>query len=945
MDPSAPPPLDSDRWSRIEALFHEAAELPPSQRSTFLEKACSGDTELRRAVERFLAADSSGSALIDGSLEDLAAPLLTADVEPETGAVELEADQRVGSYRIIGVLGSGGMGTVFRAERADGAYERQVAIKTLRTGRLHAGAEARFEGERRILARLQHPGIASLVDGGVTEHGQLYLVMELVEGSSIVDYAAEKKLSVEARVRLMIEVAEAVDYAHRNLIVHRDLKPANIFVGNDGRPKLLDFGIARLTEEESTADATATATALLLTPDYASPEQIRGETVTTATDVYALGAVLYELLALRRPFGRLSTRWADLERVLNETPPPLSRSDGLDRAWRRALDGDLETIVQKALHKEPARRYSSALDLADDLQRHLSGRTVRARPDSLRYRASKFFARNRLASALGVAAIVAAVLGVAGTVWQAREARLQAERGEAVGDFLFSLFEGADPEVNPGQAITALDLLEAGAARVDSLDAGPETRVDLLRTLGSLFGRLGEQDRSETLLREAVATARAELDSDEAVYADALADLGIRLSSAGNLEEAEAALTEALELRQGQRASPFDVATAQGNLGAALRNLARYDEAEDAYRSAISTLDRETSGDTLVFASELMGLAQVLQFQDRFEEAEALFLVVRRHQLEAPERPLLGFVTHNLGVVTAGLGRPDEAERYHREALEIWQRLFPQGHPEVARSLEQIARNVQAQGRFDEADSLYSVAIDRWSERYGESHTHLAQIRANQATLRYQQGNFAAAAEAFREGVRIWRVTGERVVLGVGLRNLAVIETQLGEYASADTLLTEALELRRELHGDVHVLVAETYSAIASLRNGQGRYREAEEQARIAIGQYGDLGEAEHRNVSNTRMVLGRALAGQGRWEEARAELEPVFTEFEATINPLDPRLGSSGLWLAVSLRNLGDPPAAASILERILPHMREGLDPDHPERVRAETEYAQLTR
>lgn len=943
MDPSAPPPLDSDRWSRIEALFHEAAELPASEQSVFLDEACAGDTELRRAVERFLAADASGSALIDGSLEDLAAPLLTADMEPAAQTAELEEGQRVGSYRILGVLGSGGMGTVYRAERADGAYERQVAIKTLRTGRLHEGAEARFERERRILARLQHPGIASLVDGGVTDSGQLYLVMELVEGHTIVDYATEKNLSVEDRVQLMIDVAEAVDYAHRNLIVHRDLKPANILVDSGGRPKLLDFGIARLTEEEPSADATATA--LLLTPDYASPEQIRGEAVTTATDIYALGAVLYELLALRRPFGRLSTRWADLERVLNEAPPPLSRSDGLDRAWRRALDGDLETIVRKALHKEPARRYASALDFADDLQRHLSGRPVRARPDSLRYRASKFVSRNRLASVLGAAAIATAALGVAGTVWQAREARLQAERGEAVGDFLFSLFEGADPEVNPGQAITALDLLEAGAARVDSLDAGPETRVDFLRTLGSLFGRLGEQERSEALLREAVATARDELDSDEVVYADALADLGIRLSSAGNLEEAEAALTEALQLRQAQGASPFDIATAQGNLGAALRNLARYDEAEEAYRSAISTLARETGGDTLVFASELMGLAQVLQFQDRFPEAEELLLTVRRHQLEVPERPILGFVTHNLGVVVAGLDRPDEAEAYHREALEIWQRLFPQGHPEVARSLEQIARNVQAQGRFDEADSLYSVAIDRWSERYGESHTHLAAIRANQATLRYQQGNFAAAAEAFREGVRIWRVTGERVVLGVGLRNLAVIETQLGEYASADTLLAEALELRRDLYGDAHVLVAETYSAIASLRNGQGRYVEAEEQARVGIGQYVELGEAEHRNVSNTRMVLGRALAGQGRWEEARTELEPVFAEFEGTINPLDPRLGSSGLWLAVSLRNLGEAGEAAAILERILPHMREGLDVDHPERIRAEAEYARLVR
>ncbi len=941
MSPHLPPPLDSERWSRIEALFHEASELPEAERTAFLVRACGDDDELRRSVERFLAADAAERAVIDGSLEELATPLLTGGSSAH--GQPLEPGTKVGRYRVIDVLGSGGMGTVYRAERADGAYEREVAIKLVRTGRLDADAERRFQRERQILARLSHPGIATLLDGDVTDEGQALLVMELVEGEAITEYARRRDLDLRGRVRLVIQIADAVDYAHRNLVVHRDLKPSNILVRESGEVKLLDFGIARLMEEDTEDSLTRTGL-FLLTPEYAAPEQIRGEAITTATDVYGIGAIAYELLALERPFGRVTPKWSDLERVLRESPAPLSRAEGLDRATRRALDGDLDTIVQKALRKDPQRRYASARDLGDDLQRYLDGLPVTARRDSVGYRFGKFVGRNRAASATAAALIVAVALGAFGTLWQAREARLQAERGEAVGDFLFSLFEGADPDLNPGESVTALELLEAGLARVDSLDAGPEMRVDLLTTLGVLFGKIGHYDRSDALLTRAVADAKSTLPPSDPALGDALDALGIQLSLLGDLEQAERVLHEALEARQSNGASPIEVASTQGNLALTLRRRGRYEEAAALYGAAIATLEREMDGDSVGFASELMGLGQVYQFQDRPEDAEALFRTVLRLKEDAgAEEPFVAHAIHNLGVVLADQSRYGESEQVHFEALATWRGLFPGGHPEIARSYEAIARVVAMQSRWSEADSLYREAVDRWSEQYGDEHTQIAAIRANQANLRYFAGDFDAAAEAYRDGIRIWRSNDERRLLGIGLRNLGIIERERRDYESADTLLAAALQLRRELNGDVHTSVAEVHSAIAGLRNQQGRHQEAEGHARTAVEQYDALLEPRHRLIYNASLELGVAIAGQGRFADARPVLEPVFVEFSETRNEADAHLGRAGLWLGICLAGLGEADRARELIEGALPSLSAGLAPDAPDRLRAERELARL--
>ena len=935
--------LDAARWGRVEALFHAAREQA-GDRGAFLDGACGGDLDLRAAVERLLTADGADQALVDRSLEEVALPLLAAEATETPRPEALDAGTPVGRYRLLDLIGRGGMGSVYRAERADGAYERQVALKLVRTERLGDEAERRFRRERQILARLQHPSIATLLDGGVTDEGRPYLVMELIEGTSLTDHAQNGGLGVADRLRLMQQVIEAVDYAHRNLIVHRDLKPSNILVTESGAVKLLDFGIARLLEEDPEEGTTRTGVNLL-TPDYAAPEQIRGERITTATDVYALGAILYELVAGRRPFGTVGRGWKELERVLREDPAPVSRAEGLDPRTRRALEGDLTTIVARAMQKGPGRRYASARSMGDDLQRYLDGRPVAARPDSIRYRIAKFVGRNRVASSLGAVLAVAVTAGAAATVWQSRAAQVEAERAQAVGDFLFGLFDGADPDLHPGEPVTAFDLLEAGLARVDSLDAGPATRVDLLTRLGILFGKLGHDERSDELLRRAVDVSTRNLGTGDPATGTALDALGVHLALVGNLDEAEQVLSRALAVRRAASVSAAEIGATQGNLAKAIERSGRYDEAIESYQAAITTLDRATGGDSLRFATELMGLAQTYERGERFAEADTLMRTVRRLREREGDSPAHAIAIHNLGHLTATWKDDlDGAVALHEEALAMWRRIFPDGrHPEISRSLEQIARLSELQGQWTKADSLYDRALGIWSNLYGDEHPHLAAIRANQANLHYRRGDFDQASDAYRDVVRVYRAVGDRQLLAVSIHNLGVIQRERGDYPAADALLAEALDIRRGYVEEPHSEIAQSLTTRAGLYNLQGRYADAEPLALEAIEQYEAVLAPEHSAVLWPRLELGIALAGQGRYPEALPLLESTHEAFTETLNPQDAAVGRSALWLGIVLARRGDRVRARALVEAARGNLEASLRPGAPDRARADRELAAL--
>jgi eukaryotic-like serine/threonine-protein kinase len=466
-------------WERQKDLFEAALALAPAQRGTFLDEACGGDGGLRRAVEELLDAHGEAGGFLSGPIE-----LDTVTGEPGgTGAVP----ERIGPYQILDTIAHGGMGTVYRAVRVDDAFRKTVALKLVR-GRQPHSFERRFRQEREILARLQHPNIATVLDGGTTENGQPYLVMEYLDGRPITDFCASRGLGTGARVALFRSVCDAVQYAHQNLVIHRDIKPANVLVDAHGVPKLLDFGIAKLLASGVESDIAPTATVLpLMTPEYASPEQVKGQPVTTASDVYSLGVLLYELLAGRRPYDVPTDSLEGIVQAVCETEPRAPSE--IVASSRPELRGDLDTIVLKALRKEPERRYRTAHELSEDLRLHLEGLPVAARADTIRYRTGKFVRRHRTGVAAAVLVTASLVGGIVSTT---RQARLAERRFDEARRLIHTLIFDLQPKMSAVPGTTALrkDLIESTLTYLEALarDAGDDPA--LLRELAASYVQL-----------------------------------------------------------------------------------------------------------------------------------------------------------------------------------------------------------------------------------------------------------------------------------------------------------------------------------------------------------------------------------------------------------------------------------------------------------------------
>ena len=499
--------------------------------------------------------------------------------------------ERIGPFRVVSFLGRGGMGEVWVAEREGADFEQRVALKLLPG----EGRAARFLRERQILARLSHPHIARLLDGGVTPEGRPWLAMELVEGLALLEHCVTKELDLDARLRLFVAVCDAVQFAHRNLVVHRDLKPGNILVDANGEPKLLDFGIAKLLGEDDASGTQLTHVGERpMTPDYASPEQVRGEDITTATDVWALGVVLHELVTGVRPH-RGNVR--EIERAILESTParPSSRVEG---ALRRRLRGDLDAIVLKALRREIDERYPSAEALAADVRRHLEGAPVSARGGATGYLIRATVRRHRLAFGFSGLVVAALVAGLVGTMWQARRAREEARKAEQAEEFLADMLRAFDPTEQGGQPVTQSEILARGEARVtEELGDQPEVQARLLRVFAETWLNLGEHDRALAAAEKALALQRAALGPRNAEIAKTLKILGDVHFDQARLDDAERAYTEALSITRDDE-SPDGPTAAKllNDLAGVKRRTADFDEAEKLRRRALA-IDEKTLGD------------------------------------------------------------------------------------------------------------------------------------------------------------------------------------------------------------------------------------------------------------------------------------------------------------------------------------------------------------
>src|SRR5215510_6319587 len=520
--------MDPERWQRIEELFRTLVNRPAAERDAHLTRACKGDEELRIEVLSLLERDTADD-VIRGRIASVALAFTAKPKDDLTG-------ESIGPYRVRRLIGRGGMGAVYEAERDDEQFRQQVAIKVIKRGMDTDFVRDRFLRERQILATLDHPHIARLFDGGSTTDGLPYFVMEFVAGDSITAYCRRRQLSVREKLKLFRKVCSAVQHAHQRLVIHRDLKPSNILITEDGAPKLLDFGIAKLLSPDPSEAHTRTETALrLMTPEYASPEQARGQAVATTTDVYSLGVVLYELLTERRPHEFKTYSPAEIERAfcdteIEEPSKVVCQMTGAGARLARSIAGDLDNVTLMAMRKEPERRYQSVEQLSEDIRRYLAGMPVVARKDTFRYRAGKFVRRHKFAV---IAAALVAVLAVAMTVQAARIARerdranQEAATAQAVTQSLVAMFEVADPGKARGNVITARELLDRGAEKVvRGLKDQPVVQAKLLDTIGQLYQSIGSYDREQPLLEEALKLRRRALGDESLDVATSLNHLG-----------------------------------------------------------------------------------------------------------------------------------------------------------------------------------------------------------------------------------------------------------------------------------------------------------------------------------------------------------------------------------------------------------------------------------
>ena len=603
---------------------------------------------------------------------------------PGEGAPESAVGRRIGPYRTVRLLGRGGMGDVYLAERADGQFEKQVALKLLRTG-FHSGDRTqRFRAERQILASFTHPNIARLLDGGVTEAGRPFFAMEHVRGQPIDAYCDAHRLPIRKRLRLFLDVCAAVQYAHRNLIVHRDLKPSNILVTDDGTVQLLDFGIAKLLDpERMPGTAPQTRTGLLpMTPEYASPEQVRGGAITTASDVYQLGVVLYELLTGQRPHDVRDCSPSEAERIIcDERPtrpstavtdasPETAGAGSSPRRLRKALRGDLDTIVMKALRKEPERRYASAEQLADDLQRYLNDEPVTARADAWTYRTRKFVRRHRWGVATAAGFLVLLLSYTLTVTWQARQiaqerdhAQIEAMKTEHVKAFLIALFGNAWQNVGGPDSVAVRASLDSGVERLRKrLSDQPEIRAEMMSAVAAVYQRLGDASAAQPLLEEALATHRSLHQSGE--VASLLLELGEAAEQQGATGRAEALYREALATRQARRGDQhIAVAQVRNELAQLLDAMGRDAAAVSLYAEAAPVYRREM-GDGHTQTARLLG---------------------------------------RLGALYLERGQHANAEPLLREAFEMHERLEGTKHPSAQRALKRLVRLYEAWDAPDRA--------------------------------------------------------------------------------------------------------------------------------------------------------------------------------------------------------------------------------------------------
>lgn len=828
------------RWERLQELFARAVDLPEQEREAFVRQETADDAELREELLGLLACDTGKKT---GPLTYALGEALDSTTRDRRRAL---IGRLVGNYKLVSVLGHGGTGTVYLGERADRQYSAQVAVKIVDSATVHGDLGMRFRAERQILASLNHANIARLLDAGETEDGQPYLVMEYVHGEPLDRYSDRVQLDVRKRLELFLEICTAVQYAHQNLVVHRDLKPANILVTSDGSPKLLDFGIAKLLDSDHAAAVLALTRMndRLLTPEYASPEQILGRAVTTASDVYALGVVLYELLTGLRPYVvPASASQLELERsiCINDPQRPstavrraieagpaeegrsnihaIAQARGLtaEKLQRRLL-GDIDAIVMRALRKEPQHRYGSIDQLAGDVRRYLANEPVTARQGNWLYYSQRFIRRNAVAVAAGVVFIaVAAAFTISLSIQMQRTAQerdratQEGERAEKVSEFMLNVFAASDPFENPdpSKEITARELLERAARTIrGDLNEQPEVRARLLEAIGRAFRRQGQPDRAIAYLEDALHIRKQLSQPRDPHMGSLLAELAVAMRVAGRFEESDRMFQQALDIA------------------------------------------RTTESDRSIGYARLLVDLGRLEHERGHAERAATYLTQAldlTRELEGPRNAEVAAILNDLSGVRAWLDDLDGAERASREATSIYRETTPDMHPDRIVADYRLADVLYLKGQINEAGTILENTLRAQRLIYGNVNGYVADTLDSLAKVRADQGNLD----------------------------------------EAEALAREAIATNAGARGAEHYGTAYLRQALAQILLKRSKYRDAETELRAALDIYAKTLPIDHQYVASAEFYLGEALLGTHQFREAETMLQASMNRWKRSDAPV----------------------------------------------------------
>ncbi len=989
-------PIDAARWQRLCALLDAVLDAPADRREDRLAELCAGDRELQAEVQAMLAAGDAVGDRLEQAGDSWRSRL--ADPAPADSEPDLTVGQQVGPWRLLQEIGRGGMGVVWLAERADGVYQQHVAVKLLRRGLDSEAILARFSAERRILARLNHANIAGLIDGGMAANGRPYFAMEWVDGEPITRWCDSRRRSISRRLRLFLRVLDAVQYAHRQLIVHRDLKPPNILVTEAGEAKLLDFGIAKVIDDEAGSSEPATLTRLgyrMLTPEYAAPEQLRGEPVSTAADVYALGVLLYELLVGRRP-SDISDSGAGNEEAgrqapaLRTIPKPSTqvradaardRGTGPERLQRR-LRGDLDTIVLKALHREPERRYGTVEAFAEDVRRFLARRPILARPDSSWYRMRKLIERNKAVATASVLLVLALVAGFAATAWQADvarqralEAEQQAQHAQQAQRFLISLFQASRPSAWQGREVTARDLLEAGVRRLDQdLGDNPRLRAAMADSIGEALLSLEDLDRAEVLLQQALSLRRELYGEDHADYAqsllswahlhykrgdwlqaerDVLAAIAVFRRDPGEHELTATALNALAALR-GWSGDPDDAVRltrealainrhvhgenssqaieTQTLLGEYLLGEYAIDEATPLIADLVSKAGTSLGEDNTRFGQAIMLQARLLAMRGEFDAADPLHRRAIAIARAAGDQEFLRAAVGSHGSSLCAAADHEQGIAALTESLAILRAMRPADHPSLVTPINNLANCLASAGRPQQAEALFEEVLALW-QRHSPQHHNAWLAQLNLAMARVFQGRLDAAQPLIESAV-----AGLRDFFGEDSFQVAQAEQALATVKFIKGELDEALRLRLRVvsayertlgrayadHYTISADLAETQLELGLLEAAAERIKADFEALNADQGRGGESGGMK------TMLLYARVMTAQDQLVNAEAMLRILLAHERDGRGADSARVAEIELHLARCLIRAGQQDEARKLLGHAQPILA-AAEPEYP--------------